>query len=134
MDHLPDLVASICTDSQLAKNIKCGRTKTTQLAQFIAPQNIADISHEVKSKNLCYSIIVDESTDLSAMKSLAVVIRYFCGKGIRDRFLDLVEVNDQTANGLHTALMECLKKNDIPLELMIGFPADNASLLPQYQR
>lgn len=63
------------------------------------------------------------------MKSLAVVIRYFCGKRVRDRFLDLVEVTDETADGLHTALIECLKKNDIPLDLMIGFAADNANVM-----
>lgn len=130
MDDLPSLIASICIDSKIAKNIKCGRTKSTAiLTQIVAPENINNISQHIQNENLCYSIIVDESTDISAKKSLAIVIRYFCGTRVRDRFLDMIEVEDQTDNGLYQALMECLKRSNIPADRMIGFAADNASVM-----
>lgn len=95
---MPKLNASIYPDSQIAKQVRCGRKKTTQiLTQIIAPANVENISDDICLKNMPYSIIVDESTDITTTKTLAVVIRYFCGANVKDRFLDMIEVTDQTA-------------------------------------
>lgn len=74
-------------------------------------------------------MLVDESTELSSMKTLAVVIRYFCGTRVRDRFLGLLEALDLTAEGLYGSLMACLEKNYIPINQMIGIAADNANVM-----
>lgn len=130
MDHLPQLIRSVCPDSSIAKHFECGRQKTTQiLSEIIAPQNVEAIANEINLQNIYFSIIVDECTGHSATKSLVIIIRYFCGERIRDRFLDMIEVTDHTASGLYALLLDCLKKHNIPLKRMIGFAADNASVM-----
>lgn len=75
-EHIPVLISKICTDSDIAKNIKCSRTKTTAIVKNVIGQS--------SSNNICailrstkFSLIIDESTDLSTRKHLVMVARYF---------------------------------------------------------
>lgn len=75
-EHLANLISKICTDLEIAKNIKCSRTKTTAVVKNVIGQS--------SSNNICtilkstkFSLIIDESTDLSTKKHLVVVARYF---------------------------------------------------------
>lgn len=50
-----------------------------------------------------FSIFVDETTDVSAMKSLAVTVRFYGGHKVISRFLCLLECPDATADGIFNA-------------------------------
>lgn len=76
-EHLPQLISRI-TDlhSDIGKNIKCSRTKTTALIKnIIGAQNLYDVCQILKVTK--FSLIVDESTDIGCTKHLAMVARYF---------------------------------------------------------
>lgn len=78
-DHLPKWVQSAFPDSEIAKNVHCGRKRTTAiLTEVILPENFRSISEAIREGPL-YSIVVDESTDIGSVKSLAVAIPYFYG-------------------------------------------------------
>lgn len=49
-----------------------------------------------------YSIIVDESTDVSTTKQLAIVVRVVNSEkcSVHDKFLQLIDVKDSSAEGL----------------------------------
>jgi hypothetical protein len=51
-----------------------------------------------------YSIILDESTDVTVNKYLAVLIKYFNGTVIVNDFLGLIEVERATAVDLYSSL------------------------------
>jgi len=121
LEHLPKLIQSVCPDSKIAKEIKCGRTKGTQiLKEHVAPCSMMEICNILKTTK--YSLIIDETTDISVTKSLAVVVRYFDTARliIKDRFLTLLEVKFCTAEDLYNSITSFFEANEIPFENMIG--------------
>ncbi|XP_036317445.1 uncharacterized protein LOC118732390, partial [Rhagoletis pomonella] len=116
MDHLNLLLKNTITDSKIIKKWQL-------------------IDLRLKKLRLCsnqyYSVIVDESTDISVSKNLAVVIRLFDKKCI-DRFLDLVPLENSKNSSAETicnAILQILKTNSIPSENMLAFAADNCSVM-----
>lgn len=76
VEHLPKLIKAICPDSEIAKKIKCSRTKcSTIVKNVMGKQNERDIISILKRQQ--FSLIIDESTDRSCTKHLAMVCRYF---------------------------------------------------------
>ncbi|XP_072391432.1 zinc finger protein 862-like [Diabrotica undecimpunctata] len=131
MEHLPNLIKSICKDSEIAKEIKCSRTKTTEIINntigpYVKNQIVDDINRTT------FSIIIDETTDVSTNKCLAILVRYFSIKlkKVRDSFLGLLELNDgSTAENIFNAILLFFNSNNINIENMVGFSADNCSTM-----
>lgn len=62
-------------DSRIAQGFKCARTKSQALVtQLLAPHTLNDLLKE--SEGLPYSLLVDETTDGSCSKQMAVLMRY----------------------------------------------------------
>lgn len=88
--------------------------------------------------NLCedlrkikFSLVIDESTDLSTIKHLCLVARYV-GKNnqIRDSFLALIPVSSADATTLHESILKFFIDNTIPYkENLIGFASDGANVM-----
>lgn len=128
MDHLTGFLKSVAPDSKIVKSIKCNRTKSTQLmTQVIGQSNTKEISCDLKDK--FFSILIDESTDIATKKSLAIVVRYFKCEKVVDRFLDLIEVSDGTAQGIYDSLVDCITNHGIEMKNVVGFGSDNASVM-----
>lgn len=83
-----------------------------------------------KLKKQYFSIIIDESTDKSSIKHLAIIVRLVdCDTFVvKDEFACFKEISIATANGVLEAIMDFFKKNDIPYQSnLIGFAADGAA-------
>lgn len=82
-------------------------------------------------KSTKFSIIIDETTDISTKKCLAVLCRFVntSQTAIKDQLLSLIEVEDCSASGLTNAILDLLKKFEINHNNVIGFGADNASVM-----
>lgn len=64
MEHLPNLMKSICKDSEIATGIKCSRTKTTGIINnSMGPYVLKEIVKDLDKT--FYSIIIDETTDVN---------------------------------------------------------------------
>lgn len=62
-----------------------------------------------------FSIILDESTDRSAIKNLALVVRIVKEPfNIMDRFVTLIEVNSATSQALYDHVIQFFYTNNIP--------------------
>lgn len=129
MDHLPKLLKSAVPDSEILKEISCSRTKATKLLKTFQEESEEELSSILQEKR--FSVIIDETTDLSVKKCLAILVRYtdVSNKTVRDRLLALAEVSDLTAEGILNKILEVIQKLSIPLENLIGFAADNASVM-----
>ncbi|CAH0551284.1 unnamed protein product [Brassicogethes aeneus] len=128
MDHLTPLLKNIFPDSEIAKNITGGRTK----AKGVILNILREISHaEIiqDMKKYPFSLIIDETTDISTKKSLAVVVRYCKNGVVHDKFLTLIEVQSCTASDLFAAIKKELDDNQVPYKNIIGFAADHASVM-----
>lgn len=72
---MPDLLKSALPDSKIAKNIKCSRTKATATVKSMAKEYHKQISAILNAVKFSI-IIIDEVTDISVNKCLAILVRY----------------------------------------------------------
>ncbi|GFN95610.1 hypothetical protein PoB_002211600 [Plakobranchus ocellatus] len=74
--HFLPVLKKICPDNKIAHKLSLKRTKLSHTIQdgiaFHEKMNITDICRNQK-----FSIIIDESTDISVTQVLAIVCRYF---------------------------------------------------------
>ena len=78
-----------------------------------------------------FSIIIDESTDISIKKQLAIVVRFFCEKEnkIKSQFFKLLEVAAGDATTLVSCITSLFEKEKIPLDNMIGYAPDTTNVM-----
>ena len=103
---------------------------TLNKAKSVVKHVLADPCREEVIKTLTetnFSIIIDESTDISAKKQLALVVRYFCDEAnsIRSQFLMLIEVT----NSLTATPISFFERNNIPLVNIIGYASDTTNVM-----
>jgi len=129
MDYLPNLLRECCPDSKIAKGVQCGRTKATQIAEKISKLSKNNILKTLQSTK--FSLIVDETTDISTKKCLALAARYAnkCSKVILDRFLGLIELTKTDADSIYNEIKNFFEINNIPLSNVIGLATDGANVM-----
>ena len=129
MEHLVPLIQAVCPDSEIAKKLKCGRTKCAAVVKNILGAQKRDDVHELL-RNYPFSLIVDESTDIGCTKHLALVARVATHDGVKDIFLALVPVESTTAVDLYNHVKTVFNDANIPyLKNMVGFAADGANVM-----
>uniref|UniRef100_A0A131YUN9 Zinc finger protein n=1 Tax=Rhipicephalus appendiculatus TaxID=34631 RepID=A0A131YUN9_RHIAP len=76
-----------------------------------------------------YSLMLDESTDVSATKHLCVSVRFLNPETncISDTFLDLKEVANGTAEVMHHCVMNILSDHGLALRDSVGIATDGAN-------
>ncbi|KRG03793.1 uncharacterized protein LOC26527476 [Drosophila mojavensis] len=75
-----------------------------------------------------FSIIIDESTDVSCTKVLACAVMYF-DKEAQPKFLFTIDLEGEKAVDLFAALSDGLKLNGFDINNMIGFAADTTNVM-----
>ena len=77
-----------------------------------------------------FSILCDESTDLSVHKNLIVYVRYVSRDGtLNTKLLGNVKIEDGTAAGITAALLNVLEERGLNVAHMVGFGSDGASVM-----
>lgn len=117
-DHIGEACRAAFSDSTAATHLKMHRTKCTEMingAPYFLKKLVADVGDQR------FSLLLDESTDVSVSKYLGVVIRYFRDnkQTIVSTFLGLVELEGGDAR-----CQCCLKK-----EKLLGIGTDNTSVM-----
>lgn len=137
MNHLTDLLPKIFPDSIVAKSIKMKSTKVqATINNCIGAAEKCSLVEDLKLQK--FSILMDESTDIAVVKTLAIVVRYYdpnMGKVV-SRFWDLVQLFDErtidhsaTAEKIFHKVIESFNKHMIPLQNIIGFGSDGCSTM-----
>lgn len=99
MDHLPDLIRSVCPDSNIAKSIKSGRTKTTNIIKNVTGTYSSQTLIETLRDNK-FSLIINETTDRTTKKHLCLVARVLINHRTEDCFLTVLPVENAQAEVL----------------------------------
>ena len=113
-NHLVEIVKKIGQlHLSVQKGITMKRTKATYtIVEGIGREDIIDVL-----KNQTFSILLDESTDVSVIQMLALVVRYVNANTMQtvDRCFDIIKVLDRTSLELFKAVSNVLfKKHSIP--------------------
>ena len=130
MDHLSDLLPKLFPDSNIANAIKCKRTKT----KCIIRNALAPHFHQELVNKLCqkpFSLIIDETTDISTHKELALVTRQYDEQSmtVKCSLYELVEVTGGSAEQLFQAITRAFETDSISFENLIGFAADTTNVM-----
>lgn len=128
MDFLPGLLVECCPDSSIAKLVKCGRTKSVQLVEYIAKQASQNVMSDLRTKK--FSLIVDETTDISTKSCIVFLARYFDkAHGVHDKFIALLELTKSDAISIFNLIKDFFSSNNIPLKNLIGLATDGANVM-----
>jgi hypothetical protein len=129
IDHLGKVISRNATGSKL-EDLKLRRRKCTKiLTNVVAPALKEELIADVKGRK--FSLIVDETTDVSTTKQLCVLIRYYsqAKETILTAFVDLVSLVHACADDIFNAIKECLAGIDLKLEDCVGYGSDGASVM-----
>ncbi|KAJ8768088.1 hypothetical protein K2173_021028 [Erythroxylum novogranatense] len=75
-----------------------------------------------------FSILIDESRDISIKEQLAIVLRYVNAKGcVLERFIGIIHVSDTTSLSLKFAIDELFSKHGLSISSLRGQGYDGAS-------
>jgi hypothetical protein len=127
IDHLSELLSVLGKGSAL-ENVRIHRTKCSMLIKnVISPAMVADLINDIGDQR--FSLIVDESTDISVIKYLAFCVRYFSlkRKSIVTDFLGFVEVEKATGIILCDSTIEYLTAVGLDYNKVIGIASDGAA-------
>lgn len=81
-----------------------------------------DLLSRVQASELPYSLLIDESTDLSTQKHLIMYIMFWDGT-VNTHFLANLPIEDCSATGILSTVEEFLKVKRLPLSNCFGFGA-----------
>ena len=115
-DHLMSLIPAIFPDSKIASGIKMHRTKCTGLIKnLIKPCLLKELLTDVSDSY--FSLIIDEATDVSKDKILAVCIRFFSKSKSRiaTSFLSWVVCSAGTSDAIGQAIVMMLQTYKLDL-------------------
>lgn len=129
VDHLVGLIKSLHLDEDVIKKMSCNRTKCTAIITNVTgaygQEEVINIIKEEK-----FSLIIDESTDRSSVKHLALVVRYMFKNRICDSFLTLIPVAEANAQNMYNLIVDFFHSHNIPYKNnLIAFAADGASTM-----
>lgn len=74
-DHLTDLCKTIFPDSAIAQGLHMKRTKCTDIVTKVGGVISEDLVSDLRQHK--FSLIIDESTDVSATKCLTLIVKFY---------------------------------------------------------
>lgn len=137
MDHLSDLLVDAFPDSNIAKNLKMKHTKLQVVINNVLGDSEKEyLCADLKSQK--FSVLIDESTDISSTKTMCVVVRYYDLKigRVVSRFWDLIDLfsddnvdHTTTAKRLFEVVIKSFEDCSIPLKNIVGFGSDGCNTM-----
>ena len=134
-DHFTKLIKVMFSDSSIAKQFQCSRTKTSVLVHYgngSFCHNKLIESLTSASNSVYYSLLVDESNDRGVeAKDLVVLLRFFDPSVMKavTRFIDLPTSNDGSAAAIFSKIDECLQTRGLVYEHLISFNSDTCNTM-----
>lgn len=132
MDSLSPLLKDIFPDSQIAKGLNIKRTKATSIVKDnLGKQFAEELYDKLRVPGRFFSLIMDETTDISTKKQCAFSVIYYDtikNKTITE-FFDLTETEGSHASELFELLKNAITAKKIPLQNFIGFSSDTTNVM-----
>jgi hypothetical protein len=130
VNHLGELCKKVFHGCDSANELKLHRTKCTNIiVNSLAPHFNDDLLNSIGSRH--YSILIDESINISVIKLLGITILYF-SKDISEvvsTYLVLVEMTTCDAVSITNAIINTLKIKDLSIKELVGIGTDKASVM-----
>ncbi|XP_053692536.1 uncharacterized protein LOC128740986 [Sabethes cyaneus] len=131
VDSLANLLKTTASDGNVLAKIRLGRTKTVSVIEGV----IAAVQHEElieKMRKTSFSILIDESTDTSSVKTLAIVVRILDPTEFKaiDTFYKALEIEFADHKSIYNAIIAQFNIDRIDYKTHLkGFGSDGASVM-----
>ena len=99
-----------------------------EILDIMAQTILGDICGEI-SQSVWYSIMVDESKDMSGNEQLSVVVRYLYDNSIHEEFLGFIRLHELNAEYLKNSICTLLMSCGIEMKNCVGQTYDGASVM-----
>ncbi|XP_076324223.1 general transcription factor II-I repeat domain-containing protein 2A-like [Tachypleus tridentatus] len=114
-----EILQRICVVA-LSRNIV--KDRILRMANDVNQQLSTDLQ-----KASCYSMCLDESTDINNHARLAVILRYAVGDSMREELVKLISLPGRTQGvDIYNAVMECFLTQSIKHEKTVSITSDGA--------
>ncbi|XP_023312712.1 uncharacterized protein LOC111692819, partial [Anoplophora glabripennis] len=130
VDHLVELIERNVTDSKIVTDLELKRTKWTGLiTNVVAKVEINDLIKILQKQT--FSILCDESTDISTSKQLCIVRYINESRKIVTQLLEICHINARngSAKNIYNTFKRCLQDKEIPLKNIVGMASDAANVM-----
>ncbi|XP_032414769.1 zinc finger MYM-type protein 1-like isoform X2 [Xiphophorus hellerii] len=84
------------------------------------------IKTEIEESELC-SILIDETTDVSHMEQVSFVVRYVHNMQIKERFIQVCNIQSTSGEALENLVLDVLKENNLKMDNIRGQGYDGAA-------
>lgn len=101
---------------------RCQNAIIAALATYIR----REINQEIKEAEM-FSILLDETSDVSHKEQVSFVVRYLHDMTIKERFIEVCNVDSTTGQELENTVFSLLQKNGLELNKMYGQGYDGAA-------
>jgi len=130
VDLIP-LLKDICIDPKIVQDFSLGRLKCANIVKnVIAKCEVEKIANLQACK---FSILIDESTDISDVKVMCILVRYVLplNKKVLTQLLELIalDATNCSTNKLLEVFKNLLQEKKIPIKNIVGMASDNASVM-----
>lgn len=128
VDHLGEVINH--SHEKNIEKVQLHRTKCTSVIKNVLALHFTEILKQ-DFKDQPFSLLIDESTDISVHKYLGLIIIYYSKlhQTIVSTYLDLAELDECNTEGIVSAIKKTLKRFDLRLENLMGIGTDNASVM-----
>ena len=132
VNHLVPVLKSCFKDSRTAQDLTLGRTKCSKIIiNCLGVRELEKLVEILKFQK--FSVLVDESTNISDVKTLCVLVQFVSPhtKLVVTELLELVELDarNSSAENIYAAFKSCLELKGIPITNVVGMASDNASVM-----
>ena len=129
-DDLIALLRSLFPLDNALKHATLGKQKATNvIRQVLGFDYLNEAVSALRSRK--FSFIIDETTDKSTAKQLAILATYFDMKSFQTKklLLDMVEVEDGMAKGIYAAVKQSFSDLHVPMNNIIGYSSDTCNVM-----
>ena len=122
------LVKLTFNDSNIAKKISCGRTKSTKIVEnVLAPYIIENLIENLIANNIFFGVQTDASNRKNR-KFFPICIQFFNKQtGIQNKIIDFIENSNETALSMSDMVKTTLKSYNLNINNVVSLSADNTN-------
>lgn len=130
IDHLSNICSKSFKGHTAADHMQLHRTKCSNIIRNVLGPHFVNLLR-VDIGDSPYSLLIDESTDITIHKYLGIIIIYFSVEQnkIVQTFLDMPEIIECDAQSIVNVLLDTLTRHQLKVEKLRGLGTDNASVM-----
>ncbi|XP_076686770.1 uncharacterized protein LOC143378731 [Andrena cerasifolii] len=126
--HFMRMLQKTLPDQHLLKCMSLNPKKMTAITKNVINKYIITKTIE-NVQDKFFSVLIDETTDISDMKIVCFLIRYVHKGQICIDLLDLIRIKECTAENVYRCFRHSSKKYNLPITNMVGVCVDNANVM-----